>query len=268
MRGFRLIATDLDDTLLDDNLEISPRTRKALQKAAEMGCVVTIATGRMYRSARPVALDLGIEVPIITYQGALVKNARSGEVLAETPLPFSLAVEVLAEGYRASVHMNLYFNDCLYVDSVTEAGTGYARLAGIEQHPVGSLVKYLAAVRNNPTKILYIAKPELLDSLKTDLAAKFGGSLYITKSKPNYLEFMHPQATKKHALENLAGSFGIAREEIIVFGDSYNDLDMLEWAGMGVAMGNAPAEIKDKADYVTDTNNRGGVAKALERFLD
>ncbi|MBU7006273.1 Cof-type HAD-IIB family hydrolase [Phosphitispora fastidiosa] len=268
MGRFRLIATDLDDTLLDDNLQISSRTRRVLNIAAEKGSVVTIATGRMYRSACPVALDLGIEVPIITYQGALVKNACSGEVLAETPLPLSLAGEVLAEGYRASVHMNLYFDDCLYVDSLTAAGTGYALLAGVKQHPVGSLVQYLGAARVDPTKILYIAEPELLDSLKGDLEAKFGDSLYITKSKPNYLEFMHPLATKKHALENLARSFDISREEIIVFGDSYNDLDMIEWAGMGVAMRNAPAEVRGKADYVTDTNNRDGVAKALERFLE
>ncbi len=267
MRRFRLIATDLDDTLLDDNLQISSRNRRALQKAAEMGCVVTIATGRMYRSARPVALELGIEVPIITYQGALVKNARSGAVLAERPVPFGLACEVLAEGYKAGVHMNLYFNDCLYVDSLTEEGTGYARLSGVEQHPVGSLVNYLESVGEDPTKILYIAGPEKVDRLQTALAVKFGGSLYITKSKPNYLEFMHPQATKKHALQDLARSLGIPREDIIVFGDSYNDLDMIGYAGLGVAMANAPAEVREKADYVTDTNNRDGVARFLERLL-
>ncbi|WP_418790976.1 HAD family hydrolase [Phosphitispora sp. TUW77] len=140
MPGFRLIAADLDDTLLDDNLQVSPRTVKALKKALEMGCVVTIATGRMFRSARQIALDLGIiEAPIITYLGALVKNARSEEALAETPVPFDLA------------------------------------------------------------------------------------------------EFMHPQATKKNALHNLARSLGIPREKIIAFGDSYNDLDMIQYAGMGVS---------------------------------
>jgi len=259
--GFRLIAVDLDDTLLDDNLQVSPRTRQALQGAAALGCVVTIATGRMYRSARSYAVDLGIEVPIITYQGALVKNARSGEVLVD------MAGVILNEGYRRGVHMNLYFNDCLYVDRITKEGTDYANLAGVAQHPVGNLVEYIDSVRNSPTKILYIADPGFLDELKSDLVKKLGSSMYITKSKPNYLEFMHPQATKREALQTLADRLEISGDEIMALGDSYNDLDMLEFAALGIAMGNAPDEVKDRADYVTDTNNRDGVAKAIEKFL-
>ncbi len=264
MPRFRLIAVDLDDTLLDDDLHVSPRTRQALAKAVELGSLVTIATGRMYRSALPLALDLGIEVPIITYQGALVKSARSGEVLMDRPVPLDLAGKVLTEGYRAGVHMNLYLNDTLYVDDITPEGTGYAELAGVKMHPVGNLVEFM---KNDPNKILYIAAPDLLDRLKDELQKKFGKSMFITKSKQNYLEFMHPHATKGQALQALAGRFGIRQQEVMAFGDSYNDLDMLEFAGMGIAMGNAPEDVKRKADLVTGTNNGEGVAEVIERFV-
>lgn len=264
MPQFKLIAVDLDDTLLNDSLEISPRTGQALRRAAERGVVVTIATGRMYRSALPIAVKLGIEVPIITYQGALVKNSATGEVLVDLPVPLKLAHDVLAVGYRAGVHMNVYLNDTLYVDSITPEGKGYANLAMVEMSVVGNLLDFL---KKDPAKVLYITEPALLAGLKEELTAAFGNRLYITKSKPNYLEILHPLATKKHALGVLARRFGIAPEEIMACGDSYNDLDMLEFAGLGIAMGNAPEDIKKKADYVTDTNNNDGVAKAIEKYL-
>ncbi len=264
MGKYKLIAVDLDDTLLNDELNISPRNRYALQKAAELGALITIATGRMYRSAVPFARELGIEVPIVTYQGALVKNALSGDVLVERPVPLELARVVLAEGYKNKVHMNVYFDDTLYVDNISPEGAGYAQRAGVEMVPMGNLLEF---VRRDPTKILYIASPDVLDKLLTEMHEAMGDRLYITKSKPNYLEFMHPHATKGHALKALTGKFNISRDQVMAFGDSYNDLDMIRFAGMGIAMGNAPEEIKRQADYITGTNNNDGVAEAIEKFL-
>ncbi|MHB9095722.1 MAG: Cof-type HAD-IIB family hydrolase [Eubacteriales bacterium] len=264
MSQFKLIATDLDDTLLNDALEVSPRNKRALRKAAEAGAVVTIATGRMFRSALPIALSLGVRIPIITYQGALITDIVSGDILWHKPLPLELARKVLAEGYRAGIHMNVYINDNLYVDSITPEGTGYAKRVEVDMIPIGDLLDF---VKVDPTKVIYIAEPSLLDELRGKIHAEMGDSLYITKSKPNYLEFLHPLATKKHAVQALAGNYGIRREEIMVFGDSYNDLDMIEFAGKGVAMGNAPEDIKKKADYVTLTNNEDGVAEAVEKFV-
>ena len=264
MPRFKLIATDLDDTLLNDQLEVSPENSQALKKAMELGTVVTIATGRMFRSALPIALGLGIRNPIIAYQGALIKDTVSGEVLWHRPVPLDLAHQVLKAGYRANVHMNVYLDDNLFVDDITPEGKGYANLAEVEMTSVGNLLEFLTA---DPSKILFIAEPSFLDRLKQELQEVFGDSLYITKSKPNYLEFMHREATKKHALQSLADRFGIRREEIMAFGDSYNDLDMLEFAGFGIAMGNGVKEVKETAKYVTANNNEDGVAKAIKKFL-
>ena len=261
---YKLIAIDLDDTLLDDNLEISPRNRQALSSVVKRGVMVTVATGRMFRSALPYALELGIEVPIITYQGAFVKNARSGEVVVNRPVPLELARQVLEEGYRAGIPMNVYINDALYVDSITAETEGYAKMAGVDMAAVGNLIDFL---QEEPTKILYMADPSRLDRLKGPKQDRFGEYLYITKSKPNYLEFLHPKATKKHALEELAARFGVVQAETMAFGDSYNDLEMIEYAGLGVAMGNAPDDIKKKAGYVTVTNNEDGVAAVIEKFV-
>lgn len=264
MPKFKLIATDLDDTLLNDGIEVSAENRAALQKAMEMGVIVTIATGRMFRSALPIAEQLGIRAPIITYQGALVRDTVTGETLSERLVPLQLAQRVLEEGYRADLHMNVYIEDRLIVDRITPEGTGYAKLAEVEMNPVGNLLVFL---KQDPVKILYIADPDMLDRLNRELQDKFGPTLYITKSKPNYLEFMHPEATKQHGLKVLAERYGIKREEIMAFGDSYNDIDMLEFAGMGVAMGNAPDKIKEKADYVTAGNNEDGVARVVREFV-
>lgn len=264
MAKFRLIAIDIDDTLLNDRIEVSSANRETLQKAMDLGVMVTIATGRMFRSALPVAEKLGIRIPIITYHGALIRDTVTKETLWERPVPLQLAQKVLEEGYRVDLHMNVYVGDSLFVHRITPEGTGYAKLAEVDINPVGNLLDFL---KQSPVKILFIADPDVLDRLNRELQDKFGPALYITKSKPNYLEFMHPKATKKAGLEALAQRYGIHREEIMAIGDSYNDIDMLEYAGMGVAMANAPEKIKEKADYITADNNQDGVAQAVRKFV-
>lgn len=264
MSGYKLIAADLDDTLLNDELQVSPRNRESFILAREKGVIVTIATGRMFRSALPIALDLGIKGPIITYQGALVKGVTDGKIYAHQPVPFELAGEVLDEGYKAGIHMNIYLDDNLYVDTVTEEAQFYVNQAKVDVFPVGNLIRFLD---KEPTKILFMGEPSRLDFLRKELKEKFGEALYITKSKPYYLEFMHPKATKMHGLAALAEGLGIFPEEIITFGDSYNDIEMLEYAGLGVAMGNSPQDIKNKANLVTESNNNDGVAQIIEKIV-
>lgn len=262
--GYQLIAIDLDDTLLRDDLTISRANKRAITEAVKRNKLVIISTGRMFKSALPFAQELGLHHPIISYQGALVKTADTGQVLVERPVPLELAQEVLHIGYARGIHINVYLNDTLFVDGITEEGIGYANLARVELNPVGDLRRFLTA---DPTKLLFIGEPAHLDKLLTECREKFAGRLYVTKSKPHFLEFMHPQANKGGALEELGRIFGIAREEMIAVGDSYNDLDMIEYAGLGVVMGNARDEVKKVADYVTLDNEADGVAHVIEKFL-
>jgi len=261
---YKLIAIDMDDTLLDSKVQISPRVREAIQKAREQGVLITLATGRMFRSALPFALDLGLDLPLITYQGALVKNSLSGEVLYHRPVPADLARELVRVAREWGIHINIYLDDRLYMENLSEEGRAYSRLARIEPDIVPDLMVLL---EQEPTKVLVIAPEETLDRLAAELKPRFAGRLHITKSKPYYLEFIHPLATKGFALEHLANYYGVSREQVMAIGDSYNDLDMIEFAGLGVVMGNAREEIKAVADYITLDNDADGVANVLEELV-
>ena len=262
----KLVALDLDDTLLDPNLRISENCVRAIQEVREQGVRITISTGRMFPSALPYALQLGIDVPLITYQGAWVKNSLSKEVLYFRPVPQGPAREVVHFFQNSGVHCHSYFCDRLVMESLTEEGKFYSRLAGVEATVVDDLIGSLEtnaalkimAITNDEKKLLY---------LEQKLKSKYGDKLHITRSKPYFLEVMHPEADKARALEVIARHYGIDRQDVMAIGDSYNDLEMIQWAGVGVAMGNAVQPVKDAADFVTTSNEEEGVAEALRRFI-
>ncbi len=154
-------------------------------------------------------------------------------------------------------------NDHLYVEEMNEFGNNYVNLSRI-QHKVTNFSQGLLA---DPTKILLAGEPSTLDIIKKEATQIYGNKLTITKSKDYFLEFGNENAKKSIALKALAESLGIKREEILAIGDGMNDLDMLEYAGTGVAMENAAEEAKEVADYITDTNDNHGVAKAINKFV-
>ncbi|MEW5762356.1 MAG: Cof-type HAD-IIB family hydrolase [Bacillota bacterium] len=261
---YRLVAVDLDDTLLNGNFEIGPRARRALALAQEKGVTVTLATGRMYRSARPIAQELGLTAPLITYQGALVKDA-AGEEYAHYPVPVPWAREVIRCLQARGCHINVYVNDNLYMRSLTPGGARYATISRVPVHVVEDVEETLAL--GAPTKVLAIAAPEEVDLLLRELAPAFTGRLHVTKSKPHFLEISHPLATKGRALASLAGQLGVPREAVLAIGDGYNDLDMLAFAGLGAAVANACPEARAAAGYVAGAAEDAGVAEIIERFV-
>lgn len=265
--AIKLVAIDLDDTLLDPQLQISGHCLEIIRQVQKKGVLVTLATGRMYRSALPYARLLQVDVPLITYQGALVKNSLSQEVLYNKPVPFAEAVEVMDFFHQAGVHYHCYFDDQLCMERLTADGQDYSELAGVE--PV--LIKDLRSMAKNreTLKILSVVHDKkLVAKLQEQLRERYSKKqLNITRSKPYYLEVMHPEATKGDALQVVADHYGIERDQVMALGDSYNDLAMIEWAGLGVAMGNARDEVKQAAAYVTHSNEEDGVAEALYKFV-
>lgn len=262
----RLVAIDLDDTLLNGDLRITDRCKAAIDRTVQQGVVVTLATGRMLSSALPYAQELGVDVPLITYQGALVKNSRSHEILYFQPLPSRQAIEVLEYFAAQEVHFHTYFDDRLCMEKLTPEGRYYADLAGVEPVLVDSLTS--AARTRAALKIMAVTrdKQQLL-RMQTELKTGYQGSLYITQSKPCFLEVMNQKANKAAALKVVAKHYQVAQQEIMAIGDGYNDIEMLSFAGTGVAMGNAHPEIRKVADYVTCSNEEEGVAEALEKFI-
>ena len=261
---YRMLAIDLDDTLLNDKLQISQRNKEYIRRAKEAGVHVTLATGRMYCSALPYAQELNINLPLITYQGALVKEAGSGEVLLHRPVPLELAREAMAWVKKLGYHINLYMDDKLYVEKMTPEAETYMRISGITAHPVGDLVAFM---QEAPTKVLFVGEVRELDQLELAMRQHFASSLHICKSKPHFLEISHPEATKGHALDTLARRSGLTAEQVIAIGDAPNDLEMIEYAGLGAVMGNASPEVKEKANYVASSNEEDGVAQVIAKFI-
>lgn len=264
--AIKLVALDLDDTLLDSELKISGDCVRTIQEVRQRGVIITISTGRMYPSALPYALQLGIDVPLITYQGAWVKNSLSQEILYYKPVPRELAREVIEYFQSSGIHCHSYVYDRLVMESLTDEGQFYTRLAGVEATLVDSLLGSLET--GDALKIMAISNQEQkLLFLERELKNKYGDKLHITRSKPCFLEVMHPDADKARALEVIARHYRIDREEVMAVGDSYNDLEMIKWAGVGVAMGNAVRAVQDAADFITSSNEEEGVAEALRHFI-
>lgn len=261
---YKLIAIDLDGTLLTDDLMISPDTVKAIQQAVEMGTVVTIATGRMFASAKIFAQQLGINVPLITYQGAIIKDAEEKEVLYERPISPDIARKLVEISVERNLHLQVYQDDILYGPSANEKLVSYAEGVKVPYTVEPNLFKL---AEKGFTKALFIETPETLSILQEELGALFGERAHIAKSKENFLEVTHPEANKGLALLHLAETLGIDQSEIIGIGDNHNDKELIMTAGLGVAMGNAVQEMKDIADYVSLTNNEEGVKHVIEKFV-
>ena len=219
----------------------------------------------MFRSIRPYALEAGLDDPVVCYQGAVVAEPRSGRWLRHVPIPVELAREAIAAVHEEGFGLNCYVDDELYVAEVTDEARHYAEFQHLPVHPVGDLLVWL---ERPPTKLVVIDEPEVLDGLEGRMKARFDGRLYISKSLPYFLELASPDVTKASGLDFLAPRLGISRERTVAFGDGENDVELLEWAGYGVAVANAHERVLALADLVCPSVDEQGVAQVLEAFLD
>ncbi len=244
---------------------LRPRTRVAIAATRAAGIHVLLVTGRMFQSVRPYALEAGIDDPIVCYQGAVVADPVSGRWLRHVPIPLELARETIAALDAEGFGLNCYVNDELYVAEVTPEAKRYADFQDIELHAVGDLLEWLDQA---PTKLVVIDDPGVLDGLKQRMLGRFDGRLYISKSLPYFLEFASPDVTKATGLEFLANHLGFARKRTVAFGDGENDIELVDWAGYGVAVENADQLAKEVADFVCPSVDEEGVAQVLEAYLD
>jgi Cof subfamily protein (haloacid dehalogenase superfamily) len=223
-----------------------------------------LVTGRMFQSVRPYALEAGIDDPVVCYQGAVVAEPISGRWLRHVPIPLDLAREGIAAVNEEGFGLNCYVGDELYVANVTPEARRYADFQHLQLHEVGDLLAWL---EEPPTKLVVIDDPEVLDGLKERLLARFDARLYISKSLPYFLELASPDVTKAAGLDFLSEHVGFARERTVAFGDGENDIELIDWAGYGVAVANAHERVKELADFVCPPVDEEGVAQVLEAFL-
>ncbi len=263
--AIKMFVMDLDGTLLGKEHQISEENKKAIQAAVAKGVVVTIATGRMYKSALPYARELGVDVPIITYNGALIKSV-SGEEFFASYLATDAVRDVLDYCLKKKWHIQLYSDDQLYFEQDTAYARGYEELAGLKGEVVGSqgLYEHCGQV---PKMLSITAGAEETDMRVAELRARFQGRVFPVKSNANYAEIIGVGINKATALEKLAEKLGVAMDEVMAIGDSNNDLPMLKAAGKSVAMGNANEEVKAACDYVTASCEESGVAAAIRKYV-
>ncbi len=267
---YKMLALDLDETLLNKNLSISHRNIKAIKESIKHGILVILATGRMFRSAHPYALQINtnIDFPIVVYHGAVIKTVKSNKLLNYKPVPFQEALRILQFAEDEDIHVNLYLDDRLFVKEHNKNTRYYQSIASVEVEEVGSLLEVVKNKNQDPVKLTIIDMDEArFEQLQHRLEAEYSSRLSIMKSRPHFLEITAREATKGQALAFLSRQEGISPGEVIAIGDSYNDIDMLEYAGVGVAVDNAPAEVKEAADIITAPNTEDGVARFLEDYV-
>ena len=260
----RLAALDLDGTLLNDEHVVTDRCCQALQKLSAQGVVVVLISGRMHRAILPISDQIGLENPIISYNGGMVKHPRTGEVIHHTPIPAVDATALVEYGNQEGLHLNFCLNDQLFIKEYNQWSELYEKRTGVPATALGDLHELDG---EEPTKMQILDTPEKIDLLLSKCKTEFGGRLYVTRTQVEYIEFMNLQVSKGRALQALADQLDIPTDLIVAFGDGYNDESMMEIAGFRVAMGNSVDEIKAIADYTTETNQNDGVALAVERLL-
>lgn len=262
--GIKLIASDMDDTLLNSDCQISARNAAAIKAAVAAGKIFLIATGRMYVSAQPYAERLGLDVPLVTYNGALVKGSLSGEVFYEHKMKLETANEVLAYCKEKGYYLQLYVGDSIYIRQQNDCSRMYTKISGIPTTEIGEALYHTDAA---PYKILVMTKAEEFSEVWQQFAQRFAGKLDVTSSKDNFLELMEPGVNKWEAVKSVAASYGVQPQEVMCIGDSNNDIRMIANAGIGVAVANAKDSVKKQAKIITASNNDDGVAMVIESIL-
>ena len=269
MTRIRLLALDLDGTILGDDLRISARTRLAIREAVARGAMVVLATGRMYRSALPYAETLGLAGPLICYQGAYIRERPGpgggpGAILRHVTMEAGTARSAVRWARENGLDPHVNADDRLLMEVGDEGAPDYERLSGIGAVFLPDLI---AAIDHPATKVLAVGPPGLPARLLDAGRAAFAGRAEVTVSHPEYLEFTAPGAHKGAALRWLAQRLGIPLEATMAVGDQHNDREMIAAAGVGVAMAGAPSVVRGVARHVTAPIEEDGAAQAIEEFV-
>jgi Cof subfamily protein (haloacid dehalogenase superfamily) len=261
----RLLAIDLDGTLVNDRLEMDPRDVAAVKAAAAAGVTVVLATGRMFKSSLRYAQPLGLTGPIINYQGAVVREIATGEIWYRCELTVAMQQRVLAFAEPRDWHVNAYIDERVYTARARPEADLYARIAMVPYEVVGPLSKWVS--RDSTKMVLVDLDPADVPARIAELSVWMGDVGRVTRSLDWFVEVINPHVSKSRALAMVADRLGIAQAEVCAIGDNLNDQDMVSWAGFGVAMGQAPDVLKAVAKYVTGPIGEAGVAQVIERFV-
>ena len=258
---YKFVAVDMDGTLLNSRGEITPATAEEIRKLADKDVVFTISTGRPIQGVAKYKELLGLKGPVITYNGAMIVNAENHEVLFEQGLLREDARKIWELGQKYNTTMCIWAGNQLYGNRLDEKIHDYKNLSGVEPVLAEDIETLLDI---GITKILWYDEVERIEEFLTLLSSDLFSEVTYCTSKLTFLEFFSSKVSKAVAMEKIGELLGITREEMVAIGDGLNDLCMIQYAGLGVAMENAAQEVKDNAQFITDTHDEDGVKKVLE----
>ena len=260
---FRLLAVDIDGTLVDGTLAITPANLAALKGAMASGVRVVLATGRMFRSALPYAEEIGTDEPLIAYQGAVVRMP-DGTVVKEWEMSRDAARLAVTLSRELDLHVNLYRDDQFFVEKMSRAARRYADVAQVEPVLVDDL---LTIAEEGSTKVVFVDTPERLRAVAPQVRTAFEPASRVTFSMPDFLEVVDGHVSKAAALHFICQRDGVAAHEVIAAGDGPNDRELFEYCGLAVAPSDASAEVLAAADVQMPPPGQDGIAYLVQTYL-
>jgi len=268
---YKMLVTDMDYTLLNKEKKVSDRNREALKKAIEKGVHMVVATGRIYTSARIYARLLGLDTPIIASNGAIIKDAS--KTIFKDILSQDTVREMLRLCHKYGVYCHFFTENTIYSEKLINVSLRYTewnKYMGEEDQVKIRIVddgeEIIEAAKSEVLKaVVFDDDDEKIQKLRDGIMET--GIVSVSQSMKHNLEVMNKGVTKGNAVRILAQMYGINREEVIAIGDNENDISMIEYAGLGIAMGNAEECLKRAADHVTGDYQEDGVAEAIEKFI-
>lgn len=264
---YKLIAIDMDGTLLRHDKTISERTKAVIEQARAKGVRIVLASGRPLEGLEGYLDTLKLvteEDYVISFNGAIVQNVATKKIIGRTTLKGQDLKELYEVSKQLGVNIHAFSKD----GCVTPVMTTYSKLEGeINDIPVHVIDYNQVDSNEEMIKIMMVDEPDKLQKAVDQLPKQLYEKYTVVRSAPYFLEFLNKAVNKGEGVRALAEHLEIKREEIMTFGDAGNDWHMIEFAGMGIAMGNAFPEVKEIANYVTGTNEEDGVAEAIEKFV-
>jgi len=261
---YKLIAADMDGTLLNDESVITERTKISIQKAVETGTLFVAATGRPMCGVENMNSLFDEDIPFITFNGAMVIMGKSKKILFNKSLEPNHVKEIYTLGTNRNIPVVLWIGEQLWVSLECEATSDYQKITGADMNIISDINELKV---RGVTKMLWMDTPDNIAQFQSEMNEHFKGAVNCHISRPVFLEFVNAQADKGRAMAEIGKVYGIDKNEMIAVGDSYNDISMLKYAGLGIAMENAPDDIKTICRHVTLSNNDDGVAAVIEKYI-
>lgn len=265
--NYRMLVLDLDDTLLKDDRTVSELTRRRLLEAQQQGMIVVLASGRPTYAMQHLAKELCLAEYggyFISFNGARITSCADQHILLSVDISHAQMCKLFDLAQEHGVYIQTYTEDHILVSKDNEYTQIEKEITGMD---VVECADFKAEIPKTAVKAMMLEHPDRLKQVEQALRPVIKDELYMTITKPFFLEFMNPAVDKGKSLVTLAAHLGISMEQVIAVGDSYNDISMIEAAGLGVAMGNAVEAVKQAADYETDDNEHDGVARVVEKFF-